>query len=173
MIEFPDDPRPRISVLMVTYGGWGWTEKALRALLPHTDPPYEVVVVDNASPDGTAERLREDVRGIHLVANDRNEGFGPANNRAAELARGELLALSNPDALLRPGWLPPLVETLEEDPGVGAVVSRLLNLDGTVQESGSIVWADGSTEAVGAGASPTDPVHRCRRATDHGSAPAS
>jgi O-antigen biosynthesis protein len=170
MIEFPHEPRPRVSVLMVTYGGWGWTERALGALLSHTDLPYEVVVVDNASPDGTADRLREEVRGVHLVANDRNEGFGPANNRAAELARGELLALVNPDALVRPGWLPPLMDTLDEDPGVGAVVSRLLNLDGTVQESGSIVWADGSTEAVGAGASAADPVYRFRRSTDYGSA---
>jgi O-antigen biosynthesis protein len=170
MIDFPEGPRPRVSVLIVTYGGWEWTERALRAVRSHTDLPYEVVVVDNASPDRTAERLREDVRGIHLVANDRNEGFGPASNRAAERARGELLVLLNPDTLVRPGWLPPLVETLEEGRRVGAVVPRLLNLDGTVQESGSIVWADGSTEAVGAGADAADPVHRFRRSTDYGSA---
>jgi hypothetical protein len=170
MIEFPDAPRPRVSVLIVTYGGWEWTERALRAVRSHTDLPYEVVVVDNASSDRTADRLREDVRGIRLVANDRNVGFGPANNLAAERAQGELLVLLNPDTLVRPDWLPPLVETLEEGHRVGAVVPRLMNLDGTVQESGSIVWADGSTEAVGAGADAADPVHRFRRSTDYGSA---
>lgn len=170
MIEFPDPPRPRVSILIVTYGGWEWTERTLHALHAHTDLPYEVVVVDNASPDRTPERLRRDVRGARVVLNDRNEGFGPANNLAAERARGELLVLLNPDALVRPGWLPPLVQTLEGDHRVGAVVPRLLNLDGTVQESGSIVWADGSTEAVGAGADPGDPVHRFRRSTDYGSA---
>jgi GT2 family glycosyltransferase len=170
MIRFPDQPGPRVSVLIVTYGGWEWTERALRALLENTDLPYEVVVVDNRSPDQTAERLRRDVAGAQVIVNDRNEGFGPANNVAAGRARGELLALLNPDALVRPGWLPPLVETLEGGHGVGAVVPRLLNLDGTVQESGSIVWSDGSTEAMGAGAAASDPVHRFRRSTDYGSA---
>jgi O-antigen biosynthesis protein len=170
MIEFPSFPRPRVSVLVVTFGGWTWTERTLRALRSHTEMPYEVVVVDNASADETPRRLREDVRGARVVLNERNEGFGPANNAAADRARGELLVLLNPDALVRPGWLEPLVETLDRDPGVGAAVPRLLELDGAVQECGSVVWADGSTWAVGAGAPPEDPMYRFRRTVDYGSA---
>jgi GT2 family glycosyltransferase len=159
-----------VSILIVTYGGWTWTERALGALRSHTELPYEVVIVDNASPDETPDRLREDVRGAELVLNKRNEGFGPANNAAAERAQGELLVLLNPDALVGPGWIEPLIETLERDAGIGAVVPRLLDPDGTVQEVGSIVWADGSTWAVGAGAVPEDPAHRFRRSVDYGSA---
>jgi O-antigen biosynthesis protein len=170
MIEFPSPRRPRVSVLIVTYGGWAWTGRALEALRSHTDVPYEVVIVDNASPDETPDRLREDLRGAEVILNDRNEGFGPANNVAAERARGDLLVLLNPDALVRPGWIEPLIETLEADPGIGAVVPRLLDPDGTVQEVGSIVWADGSTWAVGAGAAREDPTHRFRRPVDYGSA---
>jgi O-antigen biosynthesis protein len=170
MIELPvNSSTPEVSVLVVTYGGWEWTERALRSLREHTGVGYEVVIVDNDSPDDTPIRLRREVRGARVVLNESNEGFGPANNAAAELARGEVLVLLNPDALVRPGWLPPLLETLG-DPGVGAVVPRLLNLDGTVQEAGSLVWAEGSTEAVGAGAPADDTVHRFRRTTDYGSA---
>jgi O-antigen biosynthesis protein len=170
MIRFPSFRRPRVSVLVVTYGGWAWTERALDALRSNTELPYEVVIVDNASPDETPDRLREHVRGAEVILNERNEGFGPANNAAAERARGELLVLLNPDALVRPGWLEPLIETLERDPRIGAVVPRLLDPGGTVQEVGSIVWADGSTWAVGAGAGAEDPVHRFRRSVDYGSA---
>jgi O-antigen biosynthesis protein len=169
MIELPESRSPEVSILIVTYGGWKWTERALRSLREHTEAEYEVVIVDNASPDDTPDRLRREVRGARVVLNESNEGFGPANNAAAELARGEVLVLLNADALVRPGWLPPLQETLRRS-GVGAVVPLLLNLDGTVQEAGSVVWADGSTEAVGAGAPADDPVHRFRRSTDYGSA---
>jgi O-antigen biosynthesis protein len=170
MIEFPSVRRPRVSVVIVTYGGWEWAERTLDALRSHTHLPYEVLVVDNASPDDTARRLRDEVRGATVLLNDRNEGFGPANNQAADRARGDFLVLLNPDVLVRPEWLEPLIETLERGSGIGAAVPRLLDLDGTVQECGSVVWSDGSTWAVGEGARPEDPIHRFRRTVDYGSA---
>jgi O-antigen biosynthesis protein len=170
MIEFPSVRRPRVSVIIVTYGGWEWARRTLDALRSHTRLPYEVLVVDNASPDDTARRLRDEIRGATVLLNDRNEGFGPANNQAADRARGDFLVLLNPDVLIRPGWLEPLIETLERGSGIGAVVPRLLDLDGTVQECGSVVWSDGSTWAVGEGARPEDPIYRFRRTVDYGSA---
>ncbi|MGH2724174.1 MAG: glycosyltransferase [Actinomycetota bacterium] len=161
---------PEVSVLIVTYGGWDLARQALEAVRDHTRRPSEVIVVDNASPDGTGERLRTEVRGATVVLNGRNVGFGPAVNQAAALARGRYLALLNSDALVRPGWLEPLVERLQGDPTVGAVVSRLLNADGTVQEAGSLLWSDGSTLAFGAGAAGGDPAYRFARTVDYGSA---
>lgn len=162
--------RPLVSVLLVTYGGWEWARKALEAVRDHTTLPYEVVVVDNASPDGTGRRLGTEVAGATVVLNSRNVGFGPAVNQAAALARGGYLALLNSDALVRPGWVEPLIAALESDPGAGAAVARLVNLDGSVQEAGSVLWSDGSTLAVGAGAGADDPAYRFRRLTDYGSA---
>jgi GT2 family glycosyltransferase len=168
-IAFPVADAPLVSVVMVTYGGWDWTERALAALRTHTDAPFEMIVVDNASPDGTGERLERSVRGATVIRNGTNLGFGPANNQGAAAARGRFLALLNNDALVRPGWIGPLVEAAGT-PRTGAVVPLLLNLDGTVQEAGSFVYADGSTEAYGAGAAGSELWCRFPRTTDFGSA---
>jgi O-antigen biosynthesis protein len=170
MIRLPQAERPLVSVIVVTFGGWDLVERALRALADHTSLPFETIVVDNGSPDGTGDRVREEVTGARVLLNGRNVGFGPANNQGAGMARGRFLVLLNPDALVRPGWLPPLVEVLEEDPRAGAVVPLLLNEDGTVQEAGSLLFSDGSTLALGAGADASDPAYRFRRVTDYGSA---
>jgi O-antigen biosynthesis protein len=170
MLSVPRAADPLVSVVMVTYGGWEWASKSLTALVEHTDPVYEVILVDNASPDGTGDRLRDEVQGVTLVLNDRNAGFGPGANQGAGLASGRFLCFLNPDALVQPGWLSPLVEVLENDPLAGAVVPRLINLDGTLQEAGSLVGFDGSTWALGNGEDPEDFQYRFRRYVDYGSA---
>jgi GT2 family glycosyltransferase len=170
VLSIPRAADPLVSVVMVTYGGWEWAAKSLTALRENTDPVYEVILVDNASPDGTGERLRDDVQGVTLVLNDRNAGFGPAANQGAGLASGRYLCFLNPDALVQAGWLSPMLEILGSDPLAGAVVPRLINLDGTLQEAGSLVGFDGSTWALGNGEDPEDFQYRFRRYVDYGSA---
>jgi GT2 family glycosyltransferase len=162
--------RPLVSIVMVTYNGWDWPERSLAAVAEGTPPVYEAIVVDNASWDGTGRLLEELVDGITLIRNRRNEGFGPAANRGAAAAQGRYLCFLNPDCLVRTGWLEPLIEALENDPRAGAVIPRFLNLDGTVQEAGSVVDRQGWTHAFGAGADPADVEHRFRRYVDYGSA---
>jgi GT2 family glycosyltransferase len=169
VLAVPRAEEPVVSVVMVTYGGWDWPLRSLEALVEHTDPLYEVIAVDNDSPDETGKRLQE-VEGITLVLNDHNAGFGPAANQGAELARGRFVCFLNPDAQVQPGWLPPLLEVLQTDPRAGAVVPRLLNMDGSLQEAGSLVGFDGSTWALGNGEDPEDFQYRFRRYVDFGSA---
>jgi len=160
---------PRLSVLLVTHGAWSWTRRALEAVREHTVTEHEVVVVDNASPDDTAERVRERFPEVRLVVNAENTGFGAANNQAAQLARGTVLALVNTDAIVPPGWDLPLLDMLERD-GVGVVVPALLGSDGTLQAAGGLAGPDGSVVNVGEGADPADPAYRFTRATDYGAA---
>ncbi|HEX6262978.1 MAG TPA: glycosyltransferase family 2 protein [Actinomycetota bacterium] len=168
-VELRAAERPLVSIVMVTYGGWDWPRRALEAVRDHTDAPYEVVIVDNDSPDGTAERLREGVRGARLILHDRNVGFAPAVNRGVLAARGEHICILNPDALVQPLWLPPLLEAVAR-PEVGAVVPLFLEPDGRVQEAGSLVDRQGWTFAIGAGGDPRDLALRSARAIDYGSA---
>jgi GT2 family glycosyltransferase len=169
-VTFPSIDRPLISVVMVTYGGWDWPRRALQALLEHTEPVYEVIVVDNASPDQTPVRLAEDVRGARLVFNRRNLGFAVAANQGADDSVGRYVCFLNPDALVRHGWLPPLIETLEGFPGAGAVVPRFLAPDGRVDEAGSLIDSDARTLAYGRGGDAADPRYRFRRIIEYGSA---
>jgi GT2 family glycosyltransferase len=167
--ELPAVEAPVATIVMVTYGARQWVSRAIDALVAHTPPIYELVVVDNASPDGTADWLGTTVRGLTLVRNDRNVGFGPGANQGALIARGRLLCFLNSDAMVEPGWLDPIVETLDSVPGAGAVVPMFLNLDGTLQEAGAVVSRDGGTLSIGYGDDPEKPQYRFRRFVTYGS----
>jgi GT2 family glycosyltransferase len=168
-LAFPTVGEPLVSVLMVTYGNWPLARRALEALLENTDPVYELIVFDSASPDETPARLSEELEGATLILSEANVGFGPGSNQGADQARGRYLCFLNPDALVQPGWLDPLLESLESD-GTGAAVPMLLNPDGTIQEAGSVVDSVGWTQALGSGADADEFEHRFAREVDYGSA---
>lgn len=93
----------------------------------------EVVVVDNASDDGSAEMIRAEFPQAQLILNRGNAGFAAANNQAIAQARGQVLFLLNPDAYLLPGALTGLVRFLTEHPEAAAAGPNVLNPDGTWQ----------------------------------------
>jgi GT2 family glycosyltransferase len=169
-IRFPAVEQPLVSVVIVAYGSWPAVRETLEALREATPACYEVVIVDNASPDFTAAELRKEVEGAELVFKDQNVGFGAASNEGAKRGSGDYLCFLNSDALVQPGWLAPLLDVLENDPSAGAAIPMLLNTDGTIQEAGSVIDSDGWALALGAG-EPSDRMeYRFRREVDFGSA---
>ncbi len=169
VIRFPEVAEPDVSVVMVTFNRWDLTRQALSLLAEVTEPRYEVIVVDNASSDGTAEHLAG-VTGAKVWRNARNLGFGPANNQGAAMARGRHLLLLNSDAWVRPGWLAPLVDIADAEPTVAAVAPKLLYPDARLQEAGSIVWRDARVRQYGDGDIPNRPEYLFRRTVDYASA---
>lgn len=169
VIRFPEVARPDVTVVMLTYNRWDLTKEALRLLAEVTEPRYEVVIVDNASTDGTRDEL-DSVTGARILRNPRNLGFGPANNQGAAMARGRYLLLLNSDAWVRPGWLQPLLDVVEADAGVAAVAPKLLYPDGRLQEAGSILWRDARVRQYGDGDVPNRPEYNFARTVDYASA---
>jgi GT2 family glycosyltransferase len=165
-LEFPRVERPLVSIVLLTYNDFEWIPRALRACLDNTDPCYELIVVDNGSTDGTAEFLTSETRGARVVLNDRNHGFGAANNQGAACAVGRYLFFLNADAFVHPGWLPPLLATLEADDTVAAVGPRLLNLDGSLQLAGGLLSRAGATVLYGNGDDPDHPQYSFARDVD-------
>jgi GT2 family glycosyltransferase len=112
--------------------------------------PFEVVVIANGLPaaDREALEVRDD---IVLVRSGTNLGFAGGNNLAAEVASGHHLLFLNDDSVIEEGCIERLLSTAERDRSIGAVGSRILSGDGSVQEAGSVLWSDGWATHVGLG----------------------
>ena len=169
-MQLPDIKEPLVSVVMVTHGSGEVALDAVKALADHTNSLYELILVDNASPDRTVELLESTIWGGTIVANPSNDGFSHGSNQGAALARGTYLCFLNPDVFVQPGWLEPLLEAFERDGGVGAAAPLFLYPDGRVQEAGSAVDSDGVAIAIGDGGDPSAFELRFRRTIDYGSA---
>jgi GT2 family glycosyltransferase len=102
-------------------------------MLPCQD--VEILVVDNASTDGTIEAVRQQFPQVHLIENSGNVGFAQANNQAIGLSQGNYVLLLNPDTEVKPGALQTLLNFMEAEPEIGLVGAQLLNADGSLQTS--------------------------------------
>ncbi|NNC91641.1 MAG: glycosyltransferase family 2 protein [Acidimicrobiia bacterium] len=108
-----------VSLVLVTHNSEAHIEASLGILLSDPDGPEEIVVVDNASTDGTIAIVER--TGVKLVTLAKNHGFAYGCNLGASLTHGDVVAFLNPDTEPEPGWLPPLVEAISR-PGVGAAM---------------------------------------------------
>lgn len=144
----PTVARPRVSAILVLYGKADLARRAIAHLISNTPPCYELIVVDNASPDDAADALEADVSGATFIRNSLNVGFSAAVSVGALAARGDLLLLLNSDVFVDPEWLPPLLAALDGDAHLAGVSPRLHNVDGSLQEAGSALFSRGETVAV-------------------------
>lgn len=148
-VVVPPCPTPDVSIVIVTYGTDEVVLDALDAVVRHTTHRYEVIVVDNPAPGhSTRDLLRSTTSGVIVASPDENLGFGGGCDAGVELARGELVCFLNPDVIVTEGWLEPLVVALD-DPVVAVAAPPLIDPDGTLQEAGQAVLADGFTMAIG------------------------
>ncbi len=127
---------PHLSILIVSWNTRDLLARCLDSLYRHPPGvPFEVVVVDNASSDGSAEMVRQFGHPVRLVENQENVGFAAPNNQAIALSRGRYLLLLNPDTEVRPQALASMVAYLADHADVGGLGPRLLNPDGSHQVS--------------------------------------
>ena len=128
---------PDLSIIVVNWNGGEFLQRCLDSIarFPPT-VPYEVIVVDNASTDGSREMLKSH-KEVRLIANTENLGFGRANNQGFASSNAPLLFLLNSDAEVHQGAIDTLIATIREDEKIGAVGPRLINTDGSLQPS---VW---------------------------------
>lgn len=127
---------PRLSIVVLSWN----TRELLRACLASLRAAgglacQDVIVVDNASADASADMVAADFPEVRLLRNGRNDGYAIGNNLGAALARGEYLLLLNSDTEVEAGVLERLVVFLDEHPEHGACAPRLVHADGRVQLS--------------------------------------
>ncbi len=125
-----------MSVIIVNYNTRELTLACLESLYTHTqDVSFEVIVVDNASTDGSGEAIRQKFPQTKLIVNSENLGFGVANNRGIQDAMGKYIFLLNSDTLLKNNALKIFYDFMETHPDIGAVGCWLQDTEGKIIHS--------------------------------------
>lgn len=143
MVRFHTMAKNSLSIIIVNWNGMQFLPPCLVEISRNLElSDYEVFVVDNVSTDGSREWLNSDEANeifppgrLKVILSDKNIGFARANNKAIEHANGDLIFILNPDTILQSGAVERLTEALVSDDRIGAVSPKLLNPDGSLQES--------------------------------------
>ncbi len=165
-LSFARAEQPQVSILLVLYNQAPLTLLCIESILKFAPAPYEVVIVNNASSDETS-RLLDKLVNATVINNTDNEGFVKAVNQGVERCRGRYLLLLNNDAILHLFAIESAIRTLQNTPDAGAVGGRILLLDGSLQEAGSIIYSDGSCYGYGRHGDPDAPEYLFSRAVDY------
>jgi N-acetylglucosaminyl-diphospho-decaprenol L-rhamnosyltransferase len=132
----PDSANPILTIVIVNWRVREMLRDCLRSIAEEGGLPavsLQIIVVDNASEDGTTEMMHGEFPTIQYIASEINLGFGRANMLAWPYARAPLVLLLNPDTLIQGGALAAMVDRIQQRPDVWALGCRLLNRDGSLQ----------------------------------------
>lgn len=125
---------PLLSIIIVNYNVRDFLHHALVSLQKAMKGIRgEIIVVDNASDDGSLEMVRRRFANVHLIASKTNLGFARANNLGLKRARGKFLLLINPDTIVQEDTLRVMLKFFAENPDVGLAGCKILNPDGSFQ----------------------------------------
>ncbi|WP_439137914.1 glycosyltransferase [Roseicyclus sp.] len=166
-IAFPKVDKPTVSVIIPAHNKVEVTYYGLCALLAaHNTTSFEVILVDDASTDETAE-IEGIVSGITVIRNIEPQRFIRACNAGVAAARGEYVVLLNNDTEPTVGWLDALCDAFVRFDSVGLVGSKLLYPDGKLQDAGGIIWGSGNPWNYGNHANPWEPRFCYARQVDY------
>jgi len=124
-----------ISVVIVSYNTKALLIEAIKSLLPQLDPTRdELIVVDNSSPDGSADQVRKDFPSVRLLALDKDYGYSYGANRGFEVATGEYLVITSSDIVFKPGSIDGLVSRMKARDEIGVVCPELVDFSGILKQ---------------------------------------
>ena len=167
-LELPLSDTPRASVIVPVHNQYAITRRCLAALAyAPTAIPFELIVVDDGSTDGTAALLEREAPGVRVVRHEYARGFNQACCSGAAAARGQVLVLLNNDTEPCALWLDELLEVLDRWPDTGLVGAQLIFANGQLQEAGGIVWGNGEPWNYGRGGNPRNPRYAYTRQVDY------
>ncbi|PKK84134.1 MAG: glycosyltransferase family 2 protein [candidate division Zixibacteria bacterium HGW-Zixibacteria-1] len=125
-----------ISVVLISYNGREFIDDCLRTTLESLESvTFEIIVIDNASSDGTVEIIENKFSQAKLIRNSANLGFAKAVNQGFDAARGEFILLLNQDTRIVGDAVPRLMRRMTDDPAIGAIGPKFIGFDGKLQYS--------------------------------------
>ena len=117
---------PTVSIIIVTWNALPLLKQCLPSVVATDFDSFEIILADNASEDGSAEWVKKEYPDVKVVTHPENWAFCKGNNEAIPHAQGEYIVLLNNDVEVTPGWLSPLVDTMNRTPEIAAVQPKLL-----------------------------------------------
>ena len=164
----PHSDAPEVSIIIPVYNQLDYTLKCLKAIATNLDQSVavEIILVNDCSTDQTGEILKP-LTAINLINQPSNQGFIFSCNHGAAVAKGKYLYFLNNDTEIKPHCITSLVQVLAEDEQVGAVGSKLVYPQGSLQEAGGIVWQDASGWNYGRQENPYAPEYNYLRPVDY------
>jgi hypothetical protein len=143
--SMPNKPeKPRVSIVVVNYNGKHFLSDCFSAIFRQTNPPFEVIMVDNASRDGSVGFVREHFPAVHVLVNETNRGFAGGTNVGIRKATGEYILTLNNDTQLDASFLLEIMKPMVEDPRVGMCASKMLFPDGRINSTGICISRSGA-----------------------------
>lgn len=127
--------RPKVSVIIVSWNTKDILLDCLRTLYEQTKSAMQVIVVDNASVDGSADAVQITFPQVSLLRSDINLGFARGNNRGLEMAKGQYVLYLNPDTVILDGAVDKMLRYLEEHPSIGVLGPHTYNADGRTTQN--------------------------------------
>lgn len=123
-----------LSIIIVNYNVKEFIQNLIQSIYKaSTSISCEVIIVDNASTDGSVEFLHDKFPEVQIIANKNNLGFSKANNQGIKVSKGNYLLLLNPDTLVREDTFTRLIQFFQQHPQAGLIGCKILNPDGTLQ----------------------------------------
>jgi hypothetical protein len=125
-----------VTISIVNYNGRKIIKDCIESILKNTEMlNYEIIVIDNASSDGSPEMMKKDFPMINLIVNKRNEGFAKANNKVFKYASGKYFLLLNPDCIVTDNTIAKMLKLMEERKDVGIIGCKIINTNGEIEIS--------------------------------------
>jgi len=125
-----------LSIIIVSYNVRHLLTECIASVIKACrDIEHEIIVVDNASSDGSAEAIARQFPQVKIIANSKNSGFSAANNQGYKISQGKYILLLNPDTMVKPGAVKTVLEFLKASPKAGLAGCRLLTGSGRLQPS--------------------------------------
>ena len=143
---------PLVSVIVVNWNGKEYVGETVLSLLQQDYPNREIIVVDNASTDGSYEFIRDTFGNrVQLIRRTENTGFAKGNNCGIRVAKGKYMFLLNNDAVAEKSWITELVKIGEENPDAGMCACKVLNYfeHDTIDTVGHLIYRDGLNRGRG------------------------
>jgi phosphomannomutase/GT2 family glycosyltransferase len=165
--SLPKFDKPRVSIIVPAYNKFELTYHCIASIaLAFNKTSYEVILADDCSTDETVD-AENIIQNVVISRNTENLRFLRSCNRASNIAKGEFIIMLNNDTEVTSFWIDELINKLDEDQTIGMTGSKLLNLDGSLQEAGGIVWENGQPWNVGRDRNPMTPEFNYAREVDY------